>query len=130
MDLLVRPAGRTSWTVQLNRPAERTSWTDQLDIPAGQTSWMDQFFLFEALASVYNQRFSFQFVHCRTFQVRWRPCYLWKTREKGKGIKDNGPESRVNSQEIIDKTKVEFSLTLKTKSFHILNLSIFSETLY
>ena len=38
MGLLVRPAGRTSWTDQLNRPAEGTSWIDQLDRPAGRTS--------------------------------------------------------------------------------------------
>ena len=42
MGLLVGPAGRTSWTDQLDGPAGRTSWTDQLDRPAGQTSWTDQ----------------------------------------------------------------------------------------
>ena len=36
------PAGRISWTDQLDRPAGRTSWTDQLDRPAGRTSWTDQ----------------------------------------------------------------------------------------
>ena len=61
MGLLVRPAGRTSWTDQLNRPLERTSLTDQLDGPAEWTSWTDQlddqFFLFEALASSHIRRF-------------------------------------------------------------------------
>ena len=42
MGLLVGPAGRTSWTNQLDGPAGRTSWTDQLDGPAGQTSWTYQ----------------------------------------------------------------------------------------
>ena len=42
MGLLVRPAGQTSWTDQLDRPARRTSWTDQLDRPARRTSWTDQ----------------------------------------------------------------------------------------
>ena len=42
---LVRPAGRTSWTDQLNGLAGRTSWTDklgwidQLDRPVGWTSY-------------------------------------------------------------------------------------------
>ena len=36
------PAGRTSWTDQLDRPAGQTSYTDLLDGPAGQTSWTDQ----------------------------------------------------------------------------------------
>ena len=38
MGLLVGPAGRTSWTNQLDGPAGRTSWMDQLERPAGQTS--------------------------------------------------------------------------------------------
>ena len=38
MGLLVRPAGRTSWTDQLDGPAGQTSLTNQLDGPAGQTS--------------------------------------------------------------------------------------------
>ena len=52
------------------------SWTDQLNRSARQTSWTDQFFLFEALASSHIQRFSFQFVHCRSFRVRRRPCFF------------------------------------------------------
>merc|ERR1711954_636312 len=76
-DQLEGPAGRTSWTDQLDGPAGRTSWTDQLDGPAGQTSWKDQFFLFEALASLHIRRFSFQFVHCRSFRVRQRPCLIY-----------------------------------------------------
>ena len=69
-------ASRTSWTDQLDGAAGRSSWTDQLDGAARQTSWRDQFFLFEALASLHIQRFSFQFVHCRSFRVRRRPCLL------------------------------------------------------
>ena len=42
MGLLVGPAGRTSWTDQLDGPPGRTTWTDQLDGPARRTSWMDQ----------------------------------------------------------------------------------------
>ena len=42
MGLLVGPAGRTSWTDQLDGPAGQTSWTDQLDGPAGRTSWTNQ----------------------------------------------------------------------------------------
>ena len=61
MGLLVRPAGRTSYTDQLDGPAERTSWTDQ-------------FLLFEALACLHVQRFFFQFVHCCSLRVRRRPC--------------------------------------------------------
>ena len=80
MGLLVRPAGRTSWTDQLNRSLERTSWTDQLDRPAEWTSWTDQlddqFFLFEALASSHIRRLMFQFVHCHSFRVRWRSCFF------------------------------------------------------
>ena len=57
-------------------PARRTSWTDQLDGPAGRTSWTDQSFLFEALASSHIQRFSFQFVHCRSLRVQRRLCFL------------------------------------------------------
>ena len=38
MGLLVGPAGRTSWTDQLDGPAGQTSWTDQLDESAGWTS--------------------------------------------------------------------------------------------
>ena len=42
MGLLVRPAGQTSWTGQLDRPVGQISWTGQLygpaDSPAGQTS--------------------------------------------------------------------------------------------
>ena len=76
---------RVGWNIQdatcrmqcvnglLVRPAGWTSWTDQLDGPAGQTSWTDQFFLFEALASSHIQRFSFQFVHWCSFRVRRRP---------------------------------------------------------
>ena len=75
-------ASRTSWTYQLDGPAGRNSWTDQLDGPAGRTSWTDQLdrpvFLFEALASSHIRRFSFQFVHCRSFRVRRRPCFLLK----------------------------------------------------
>ena len=36
---------------------------------------MDQFFIFEALASSQIQRFTFQFVHCRSFRVPRRPCF-------------------------------------------------------
>ena len=57
MGLLVKPAGRTSWTDQLDGLARQTSLAGQLDGPAGQTSWTDQFFLFEALASSNIQRF-------------------------------------------------------------------------
>ena len=63
----------------LVRPAGQTSWTDQLDGPAGQISWTDQFFLFEALASSHIRRFSFQFVHCWSFWVRRRPCFSRST---------------------------------------------------
>ena len=59
-------------------PAGRTSWTDQLDGSAGRTSWTDQFFLFEALASSYIQRFPFQLVHCCSFRVRRSPCFYPK----------------------------------------------------
>ena len=80
MGLLVRLAGQTCWTGQLDRPAGHSSWTDQLDRPARQTSWQtswtDQFFLFKALASLHIRRFSFQFVHCRSFRVRRRPCFF------------------------------------------------------
>ena len=31
------PAGRTSWTDQLDGPVGWTSWTDQLDRPAGRS---------------------------------------------------------------------------------------------
>ena len=60
----------------VNGSASQTSWTDQLDGSAGRTSWTDQFFLLEALASSHIRRFSFQFVHCRSFRVRRRPCYF------------------------------------------------------
>ena len=60
----------------VNGSASQTNWTDQLDRPAGQTSWADQFFLFEAFGSLHIRRFSFQFVHCRSFRVRRRPCFL------------------------------------------------------
>ena len=56
--------------------AGQNSWTYQLDVPAGQTSWTVQFFLFEALASSHIRRLTFQFVHCRSFRVRQRPCLL------------------------------------------------------
>ena len=59
MGLLIRPAGWTSWTDQLDGSAGQTSWTDQLDRPAGLISWMDQFVLFEALASSLIRRFPF-----------------------------------------------------------------------
>ena len=75
-DHLDGPSGQTSWTDQLDGPAGRTSWTDQLDGPVWWTSWTDQFFLFEALASSHMRRFSFQFVHCRSFRVRRRPCFV------------------------------------------------------
>ena len=39
-----------------------------------QTSWTDQLYIFEALASLQIQRLTFQFVHCRSFRVRQRPC--------------------------------------------------------
>ena len=91
-DQLDRPAGRTIWTDQLDGPAGQTSWTNQLDRPpkqtqlnrpAGQTSWTDQFFLFEAMASLHVRRLIFQFVHCPSFRVRWRPCfYLINRMEK------------------------------------------------
>ena len=78
--LLDRPAGRTTWPAQLDGPAGWTSWTDswmdQLDGPAGWISWMDQFSSFEASASSLIQRLTFQFVHCHSFRVRRRPCFL------------------------------------------------------
>ena len=61
---------------QLDGSAKLTSWMDQLDRPAGRTSWTDQFFLFEALASSHIRRFSSQFVHCGSFRVRRRPCFI------------------------------------------------------
>ena len=77
MDQPDRLAGQTSWTDQLDRPAGQTSWTDQLDRPARQISWTDQFSLFEALASSHIiRRLTFQFVHCHSFRVWRRPCYL------------------------------------------------------
>ena len=57
----------------VNGSARRTSWMDQLDRPA-----RDQFFLFEVLASSHIRRFSFQFIHCRSFRVRRRPCSFLK----------------------------------------------------
>ena len=75
-DQLEGPAVQTSWTDQLDRPAKQTSRTDQLDGQAGQTRWMDQFFLFEALASSNIRIFSFQFIHCCSFRVWQRPCFL------------------------------------------------------
>ena len=79
-DQLDRPAGQTSWTNKLDGPAGWTSWTDswmdQLDGPAGWISWMDQFSSFEASASSLIQRLTFQFVHCHSFRVRRRPCFL------------------------------------------------------
>ena len=45
---------------------------------------MDQFSLFEALASSHIQRLTFQFVHCRSFWVRRRPCFETNTVEKWK----------------------------------------------
>ena len=65
-------------TNQLDGSARWISWTDQLDRPAGRISWMDQFFLFEALASSHIRRLTFQLVHCRSFQVRRRPCLNYK----------------------------------------------------
>ena len=44
MGLLVRLAGQTNWTHQLDRAGGQTSWTDQLDGSAGRTSWTDQLF--------------------------------------------------------------------------------------
>ena len=55
---------------------KRISWTDQLDGPAGRISWTGQFSLLEALASSHIQRLTFQFVHCRSFRVRRRPCFF------------------------------------------------------
>ena len=75
IDQLDGPAGWTSWTDQLDGPAGRTSWTDQLDGPAGRTSWTDHFSLLEALASSHIRRLTFQFVPCRSFRVRQRPCF-------------------------------------------------------
>ena len=49
---------------------------DQLDGPAGLTSWTDQFSIPKALASLHIRRFAFQFVHCRSFRVRRRPCFI------------------------------------------------------
>ena len=76
LGLLDRPAGQTSWTDQLDGSAGRICWTDQLDRSAGRISWTDQFSLFEAMASLHIRRLTFQFVHCRSFRVRRRPCYL------------------------------------------------------
>ena len=47
---------------------------DQLNGSASQTSWMDQFYLCEALASLHIRRLTFQFEHCRSFQVQRGPC--------------------------------------------------------
>ena len=77
-DQLEGQAGRTSWTDKLDRPARQTSWTDQLDRSAGRTRLTNQLdrpvHLYEALASSHIIRISFQFVHCRIFRVRRRPC--------------------------------------------------------
>ena len=54
-----------------------SSLMDQLDRPDGQTSWRDQFFLFEVLASSHIWRLTFQFVHCRSFRVQQRPCFIY-----------------------------------------------------
>ena len=43
---------------------------------ARQTSWTDQFFIFKALAISHIWRLTFQFVHCRSFWVRQKPCFL------------------------------------------------------
>ena len=69
-------ASQTSWTEQLDWPAWQTSWMDQLNRPNERTSWTDQLFLFEALANSHIRRFFFKFVHCRSFRVRRRPCFL------------------------------------------------------
>ena len=52
---------------------------DQLRGCARQTSWKDQFSTFEALASFHIRRLTFQFLHCRIFQIRQRPCWGWCT---------------------------------------------------
>ena len=98
MDQLDRPAGRTSWTDQLEGPAGQTNWTDQLDRPAGRISWTDQFSLFESFASSRIRRLTFQFVHCRSFWVRWRPCFPEPplvANKKPRSIKDKIIRSRV-----------------------------------
>ena len=47
----------------VNGSASQTSWTDHLDGPAGRTS-------------SHIRRLTFQFVQCRSFRVRRRPCFV------------------------------------------------------
>ena len=70
---LDKPAGWTELDRPV-RPVRRTSQTDQLDELARRISQTDQFVIFEALASSHIRRLTFQFVHCRSFRVRRRPC--------------------------------------------------------
>ena len=49
----------------------------QLDGPAGLTSWTDQFSIFETLASSHIRRVTSQFVGCRSFRVRGKPCFFF-----------------------------------------------------
>ena len=51
--------------------------TCMLDRLVERTSWTDQFFNLEALASSHFQRLTFQFVCCRSFRVRQRPCSIF-----------------------------------------------------
>ena len=90
MGLLVRPAGWTSWTDQLDRPAGRTSWTDQLSRPAEQTSWTDQ------LDRPAGRTSSF---YLKPWQVRIFKdfpfsLYVVAASESDKGLVQNGPEFR------------------------------------
>ena len=64
----------------VNGSASWTSWTDQLDVPAGQTSSTDQLDRPVLFIWSLGQFLSFQFVHCRSFRVRRRPCFflIWK----------------------------------------------------
>ena len=62
----------------VNGSASLASWMNQLDRPAGQTSWTDQLDgsvrCILSLGQFAYSKISFQFVHCRSFRVRRRPC--------------------------------------------------------
>ena len=42
--------------------------------------------MFEALASLHIQRLTFQFVHCRSFRVRRRPCLESESQTLSEGL--------------------------------------------
>ena len=101
MGLLVRPAGRTSWTDKLDRPV---------------------LFIWSLGQFAYSKiDLSVQFVHCCSFRVRQRPCFSIRKAKMVIVLEVSGRNSSISPQNYDQTSSFPSRTTTQLHSFPPLN---------